>query len=401
VAQAGIRGVPFDHVRTTLFFRPGYFDVSEFKTERGGHAAEGSFTVVVDPDRSTYRSLEFDAVSDLDVSECARLYGPAGVAIAAPFQFAEPPTVHLAGRLDGPAALHGPHAQVQFTVAANRRVTLYGFPLDSAKLSANYSDGNLDLHGIEAGFADGVATGWVRIDGLSGSRSVSFDAKLGGANLTRIITILDGIQSAGKPPGADRPGERLLRRASGSRVDGQLAASGRLGEPFSYRGTGQLTVAGKELGEINLLGLLSEKLSKTPLLDFTSLLLDKAQASFRLEGNKVAFTQVKLQGPRTAIDAKGNYMIDTKTLDFNVRLFPLQQSKLALDDALGALLAPISNVLELKLTGPVVKPSWAFAFGPTNLLRTITRPLNAEPAVPNRTPSPLIAPALPPSEGSP
>jgi hypothetical protein len=400
-AQAGIRGVPFDRVRATLFFRPDYFEVSEFKAERAGHAGQGWFTVAMDPEHATYRTLEFDAVSDLDVAECARLYGPAGVALAAPFQFAEPPTVHLAGRFDGPAAPGGHRAQVQCTVAANRRVTLYGFPLDSVKLSANYRDSNLDLQDIEVGFAGGAATGWMRFDGPPETRTVAFEAKLGGADLTRVITIFDELQSAGKPPGADRPGERLLRRASIGRVDGRLAASGRLGEPFSYHGPGQLTIAGQDLGEIHLLGLLSEKLSRTPLLDFTSLRLDTAQTDFRLEGNKVVFSQVKLQGPRTAIDAKGDYLLDTKTLDFNVRVFPLQRSKVALDDALGALLTPLSSVLELKLTGPLGKPSWAFAFGPTNLLRTITRPLNGGPPVPNGTPPPLIAPALAPPKKSP
>jgi hypothetical protein len=399
--QVGIRGVPFDRVQATLFFRPNYFEISGFKAEHAGHAAQGSFTVAVDPERTTYRTLEFDAVSDLDVGECARLYGPAGVALVAPYQFADPPTVHLAGRFDGPAAPGGPHAQMQGTLATSRRATVYGFPLDSVKFSAYYHDSSLDLQDIAAGFADGAATGWVRIDGPPGTRAIAFGAKLGGANLARVINIVDGLQSANRPPGTERPGEGLLRRASTSRVDGLLAASGRLGEPFSFHGAGQLTVAGQELGEIHLLGSLSEKLSKTPLLDFTSLRLDTAQADFRLEGNKVAFSQVKLHGPRTAIDAKGDYLLDTKTLDFNVRVFPLQQSKVALDDALGALLMPLSSVLELKLSGPVGKPSWAFAFGPTNLLRTITHPLNSEPTVPNGIPSPLIAPALAPPEKSP
>jgi hypothetical protein len=384
-AQVGIRGVPFDRVQATLFFRPDYFEVSEFKAERDGHAAQGAFTVAVDPERSTYRTLEFAATSDLDVAACARLYGPAAVALTAPFQFSGPPSMRVAGRFDGPAAPEGQHMRVRCTVETNRGVTVHGFPLDSVKLSASYLDANLDLQDVEVGFAGGAATGWVRIDGPAESRTLAFDAKLGGANLARVINIVGGHQFS---PGANRPGEGLLRRASTGRVDGRLAASGRLGELFSFHGAGQLTVAGQELGEIHLLGLLSEKLSKTPLLDFTSLRLDTARADFRLEGNKVAFSEVKLQGPRTAIDARGDYQLDTRTLDFNVRVFPLQKSKVALDDALGALLSPLSNVLELKLTGPLGKPAWAFAFGPTNLLRTIARPVNAGPTAPGETPSP-------------
>ena len=155
-----------------------------------------------------------------------------------------------------------------------------------------------------------------------------------------------------------------------------------------------MTIAGQELGEIHLFGLLSELLSKT-LLNFTSLRLDSAQASFRIDGNKLVFPQVKLQGPRASIDAKGEYLLETKTLDFSARIYPLQESKFVVADALGALLTPLSNVLELKLTGALEKPSWAFAFGPTSLLRAITRPLNSGPIAPNGTPPPAPTPAAP------
>lgn len=395
--QPGIRGVPFDRVRTTLFFRPNYFEVSEFNVERAGHAGRGSFTVAVDSQNSTYRTLEFDAESDLEVAACARLYGPAGTALAAPFQFTEPPTVRLAGHFDGPAAPGGPHTRMHFTVAADSRFAIDGFPLDKLKFSANYHDGDLELQDIEAGVAGGAVTGRAQVEGPPEARTVAFDAKLGGADLARVITIFDELQSAGKPPGAERPKERLLRRASSGHLDGRLAASGRLGQPFSFHGDGQLTVTGQELGEIHLLGLLSEMLSKT-LLNFTSLRLDTAQANFRLEGNKVVFSQVKLQGPRASIDAKGDYLLETRMLDFNARIFPLQESKFILADALGALLTPLSNVLELKLTGPLEKPSWAFTFGPTNLLRTLTRPLNGGPPAPNGTSPSSTAPPLAPQK---
>ena len=187
----------------------------------------------------------------------------------------------------------------------------------------------------------------------------------------------------------------LLRQPPGSHLDARLNATGLLLQPFSFHGDGRVSVTGQQLGEIHLLGLLSELLSKT-LLNFTSLRLDSAQANFRLEGDKVSFSQVKLQGPRASIDAKGDYFLDSKTLNFNARIFPLQESKFILADALGALLTPLSNVLELKLTGPLAKPSWAFAFGPTNFLRAITRPNSGGTPVPKAP----VTPA-PPSPNSP
>ena len=395
-AAPGIRGVPFDRVRTTFFFRPGCFEAIHFNAERAGHAGRGSFAVAIDNENSTYRTIDFDAVSDLDANECARIYGPAGVALAAPIQFATPPLVRLNGHLDGPDTPGGSHAHISFVVAANNRLTIHGFPLDSVKFSADYTDGNLDSRDIEAGFAGGMATGNARVDGPPDARTVAFDARLAGADLARVIGIIDEFQSAGKPPDAERPRERPPRHAPGGHLDVRLNASGRLLQPFSFHGDGHMAVAGQELGEIHLLGLLSELLSKT-LLNFTSMRLDSAQADFRLEGNKVVFPQVKLQGPRALIDAKGEYLLDARTLDFNARIFPLQESKFILADALGALLTPLSNVLELKLTGPLAKPSWAFAFGPTNFLRAITRPTNGNPPVPNAPVPPSAPPAAPPN----
>jgi len=387
----GIRGEPFDHVRTILFFRPNYFNVFEFTAERAGHSAHGSFELTIDPQRATYRTLDFEGVSDLDPAECARLYGPAGTAFVAPYQFAEPPAVHLSGRLEGPAIPGGPHARINLVLASRGHLTAHNFPLDHLKFTADYNDGILNLRQIEAGLAGGSATGQARLDGPPETRRLAFDALLTGADLARFVNALDEFQLAGKPRSPDRPPGRFLRRATGGRLDASLTAEGRYRQPFSFQGDGYFIITGRELGEIHLLGLLSELLSKT-LFNFTSLRLDTAHANFKLEGNKLVFSQVKLTGPTAAIDARGEYLLDAKTLDFKAKVFPLQESGFVLTDVLGAVLTPLSNVLELKLTGPLEKPSWAFYYGPMYLLRALTRP-SAE-APPEATPGGM-APAAP------
>jgi hypothetical protein len=400
-SQPGVLGVPFDRIRTTLFFRPEFFEVSAFKAERAGREAHGSFTVAVDPENSTYRTLDFNAVSDLDIAECARLYGRAGVALATPFQFTVPPKLRLAGHLDGPAVPGGRHSKIHFTIEADNPLTGSGFPLDTMGFSADYHDNDLDLRNAVVGFAGGKATGWTRIEGPQESRKLAFAMTLANANLARTISIFNGSSSGGRT-GAHKPSaDSLLRRTSTGRIDGELSANGLLSNLFSFHGNGHVAVTGQELGEIHLLGMLSEMLNKNPLLNFTSLRLDTAQANFRIEGEKIAFPQVKLQGPRTAIDAKGDYLLSTKTLDFNARIYPLQRSKVAVADALGALLTPLSNVLELKLTGPLEKPSWSFTYGPTNILRAITRPLNNAAPPASGTPAPESAAPSAPRKESP
>jgi hypothetical protein len=201
---------------------------------------------------------------------------------------------------------------------------------------------------------------------------------------------------AGKPPSVERSKGRFLSRATGGRLDAVLAAEGRFWEPLSFHGDGHLLITGKELGEIHLLGSLSELLSKS-MFNFTSLRIETAQAGFKLDGRKVHFPQVKLLGPSASIVANGDYLLDARTLDFNASVYPLQESKLALPYGLGLLLTPISDFLSLRLTGPLEKPSWVFVLGPTNILRGISGFLTGRPAYA----PPGAAPLAPPTAGSP
>ena len=391
-----IRGVPFDRLGTTLFFRPNYYNVSALMAERAGHFARGSFIVTLDPQLSTYRTLDFAGDSELDIAECARLYGPAGTELFAPYQFAEPPSVHLTGHFDGPGMPGGPHKGVKFTVTSHGRFALNRFPLDKVRFDADYDDDDLDLRQIEAEFAGGTATGKARLKAPREGRTLTVDAKLSGADLARVINVLDEFQLAGKPPSVERSKGRFLSRATGGRLDAVLAAEGRFWEPLSFHGDGHLLITGKELGEIHLLGSLSELLSKS-MFNFTSLRIETAQAGFKLDGRKVHFPQVKLLGPSASIVANGDYLLDTRTLDFNASVYPLQESKLALPYGLGLLLTPISDFLSLRLTGPLEKPSWVFVLGPTNILRGISGFLTGRPAYA----PPGAAPLAPPTAGSP
>ena len=384
-----IRDVPFDRVRTTLFVRPFYYDVFGFTAEHAGHAAHGSFVLAMEPHEPKYRTLDFVADSDLDPADCARLYGPAGEAYLTPYQYALPPRMHVSGHLVGPEVPGGPQTKFNLALATSAPFAFHGMPLDHLAFEARYENGDLDLHQVEAGFAGGKLNGKARLDGPVAARRLAFDATLKGADLARAINALEEVRLPGAPAGTKRAGTRFLQRASGGRLDLSLNAAGRYREPYSFEGDGRAAISGQELGEINLFGLLSELLSKT-LLNFTSLRLDAAQAAFKIEGRKLAFSQVKLTGPTATIDAKGDYWLDAKTLDFSAIVFPLHKSSFVPAETLGVLLTPLSSLLELKLTGSLEKPSWSFLFGPVNILRTIVRPPGAPPPA-----SPAPAPAPP------
>ncbi|MCC6414426.1 MAG: hypothetical protein IT582_00740, partial [Opitutaceae bacterium] len=152
-------------------------------------------------------------------------------------------------------------------------------------------------------------------------------------------------------------------------------------------GSGNAELSGRGLGEIKLLGLLSE------LLRFTSLRFNHLSTNFTVERDKVVFPEVSLTGSNSAINARGSYSLAQGELDFNARVYPFQESEFFLKTVVGAVLTPLSNVLEVKLTGELAKPKWAFVIGPTNLLRSL-----GEAAATSTEPAP-VTPA--PAEANP
>ena len=361
VDRPGIRGVPFDRVHTILFFRPYHYHVVEFTAGQGGHSARGSFVLAVDSQHSTYRTLDFSGVSELDVAECARLYGPAGTALAAPYQFAEPPTVRAHGHLVGASDAGGPRRQMEIEVASRGPFAFHQFPLENLRFTATVDDDTIDFPKIEVGFAGGTAAGRARLTGRAEAGRLAFDATLRSANLGRAIDTIEEFQSARKPPAPERARSRWFENAAECELNATLKAEGRSRDFLNYHGEGSFQIHGHRLIEMPLLKLLFELLSKS-LLNFKSQRLDNAQGNFAVEGRRLVFPELKVTGPSAAIEAGGEYLLDAKTLDFTARISPFREHRFVLTDVLGVALSPLLSTLEVRLTGPLANPSWNLTF---------------------------------------
>ncbi len=153
-----VYSVPFDRVRVILHIVDNdYYDGHEVLLVRGARTARGHFTRLTDPVKDTCLRLEFDATSNLDLTESARVFGKDGEEFIAPFQFAQPPTVHATGVLDSPAAPGGEHKLVQLVVASSGLFKLYDFPLNDVSFDATLRDDDIDLPRIEAAFLEGTS----------------------------------------------------------------------------------------------------------------------------------------------------------------------------------------------------------------------------------------------------
>jgi len=398
IARPSISNVAFDRVRATMFIRPDFYDATEFVAERGGRSARGTFTRVVDlyREKDSLRYINFAVTSNLDLVETAKIFGTEGTETVEPFTFAAPPTLHLSGRVDGPASGRGSHRLVQIDLKSTGAFSLYNFPLTDLTFRGAIRDADIDLPEIQVSFAEGQASGSAYISGSAPNRQLRFDCKLNGALLGEAISTLEHY--AAKERGEASPVQsKFQQQIAQGRLNLQLAAVGMYSDPLSFYGHGSMELSGAQLAQINLLGALSLLLSKTPLFKFTALQLNEAHSSFILEREKLVLPDLRITGSSATIETKGTYQLDKKFMEFGAKVYPFGQGKTFLANAVGFVLVPISNALELKLSGPLDQPNWRLAYGPTNFIYNITgtKPseLPLEPSQPG-TPNRFLVPHL-------
>jgi hypothetical protein len=385
-----VNSAAFDAVRLRLFYRPNYTHIYDLFATRGSGEARGWFQRTGDSATTTWRAIDFELHSTIDLREGAKLFGPAGSNVVASYEFEQPPRLDARGHLDGPAATGGAvREKVHFEVNSPGAFAFNGFPLHGLAFTADLVDDDLTLDSIRTEFAGGAVTGKARLSGQGAERQLGVDATLRQANLATAITALENFSAQRK--GLPAPARSaFLERKTDIQIDVALSAEGRLNDLFSFHGTGNAQLAGSELGQVPILGLLSE------LLRFTSLRFTTAQTNFKIEGPRLNFPEVRLTGRNSAIAAHGTYALDTKTLDFNAKVFPFEESQGVFRGVFGLFLAPLSEFLEVKLTGKIDHPLWSFLYGPSNLLRSMAQPEEANAKAP-----PPPAPTPPASSASP
>ncbi len=362
---AEIRTARFDYARARLVIRPHYIEALELYGIQGPGRLRGTFARALDPATQEWRRFDFNFTSTaIDLVLAEKIFGTAATDITSPFTFAAPPDLRLKGRLDSASSPGGAHQSIDLAGETGREFRFHGFPVDRLAFVGTLRDDALTLDRLDLAFAGGTASGRAKVWGVGKDRRVGFDYALKDANLGRAVAVLENF--AADQRGAPRPPpNRFLADASAINLALAVSAEGAYDDPYSYRGDGSAALTGRSLGEVKLLGLLSE------LFSFTSLRFTAARANFKLNGPAVVFTELGVTGANSAITGTGTYALDRRTLDFNAKIFPFQESNALLKSLVGAILTPFSNVFEVKLTGSLEKPEWRFAMGPSSFLRNL------------------------------
>ncbi|HRE81805.1 MAG TPA: AsmA-like C-terminal region-containing protein [Opitutaceae bacterium] len=364
-----IRGTAFDRARTRLFVRPHFYDALHYHVVQGERYSRGTFARQIDIESKQWSAMEFDAFSNLDLAEGARVLGIQGLGIVEPFTFDVPPQLRLTGRLEGPGSSQGQHRTINLAAYSVGPASYYEFPLHDLSVIGTIKDDDIVLDPLTTGFAQGIAEGRVHLTGEGKSRRLGFDFRLTRAVLGEAIRTLEEYGAKSKKVAMPAQ-SRFQERIAAGRLDLAVSADGMFEDLYSYRGQGNAELTGADLAEVHLFGLFSQSLRKT-LFNFSTLKLDTVQANFSVEGPQLSFSEVRITGPRAAVEAKGDYDLRRKTLDMKAKLFPFKESSSTLSNAVGFVLTPFSQALEFKLTGPIDKPDWVFVYGPSNFFRTL------------------------------
>jgi hypothetical protein len=354
-------------MRTMMFIRPSFFHGLELFATIGPGAARGSFSRQVDPGSYSLVGMDLDFETSLPIDVPGKIFGAAVSDQLAALKFTTPPTVKLRAHFDGPASPDGSHEAVQLSAQAPGEFSLYGFPLSNLLLKGKLHDDEVSLDDVTVNFAGGLVNGKARVWGRGAERRLGFDLALKNGSLGQAVRVVEEFSAARKKVPPPPPG-KFVQDKAGVAVDLAASAEGLFADPFSYKGEGHATLEGPALGEVHLLGLLSE------LFSFTSVRFTAARANFKVDGPKLIFDNITATGANSAIDAHGSYDLKDRQLDFKARLNPFQESKFLPSVLIGAVLTPFSSVLEVKLTGTIDKPSWAFVNGPTNFFRNLAKP---------------------------
>jgi hypothetical protein len=386
---AEFRGAHFDYARARLFIRPFFLDALELYGTEGPGSLRGTFTRVLEP--QTYEWHRFDFAintSAIDLSLSEKIFGAAATEILAPFKFSSHPVLRLSGRIDSAASPAGAHQAIAIAAETETEFRFHGFPVDRLAFTGTLQDDTLTLNHLDLDVAGGTVSGRAKVFGPAAARRVGFDFALKDANLGRVVGVLENFAAAqrGAPP---PPPNRFLAEKSTVRLALTLSAEGAYDDPYGYHGDGSATLDGPSLGEVKLLGLLSE------LFRFTSLRFNTARTNFKVDGPRLNFTDVAVTGANSAITGRGTYALDRRVLDFNAKIYPFQESSLFLKSLVGAVLTPFSNVFEVKLTGTLEHPDWSFVIGPTNFFRNLTAEPAAAPLAPATKPAVPAPPSTP------
>ncbi len=365
-----IRGHAFNAIDARFFIRPNYYDLYDARLRRVEGDLSGEAQLHFRPgDRNPARqSWRFESTADL--VELAGIFGPGGTALFEPYRYEIPPEVTGRGRITQEGGVYD--TDIDLRIRTPHPFRYYDFPLEALETSVKIDDRHIELPDIDARYAGGRVEGKAVVD----EGTLSVDAALRDADYDLAVdTFSDFLRRQSPTPEEEKPSanaDGLGARKVGGRLDIKLTAKGPLTEHQAYEGSGEAQIHNGDLAKINLFGPLGDVLGGLGI-KLGTLSLSDATGQFDVQKERLVFPRIRITGRTGALETEGVYLLEGGAVNFRARLFPLRESSGLFTQVFGLLLEPVSNLLEMRLTGTLKEPHWSFTRDPISILRELTK----------------------------
>jgi hypothetical protein len=372
-----MRDRPFNAAQARFFVRPDWYDLYDARLRRVEGTIDGEVQLRFRPGERDPALQTWTFDSTADIVSLAGIFGPGGDALFEPYRYDVPPRVSGRGTITQKRGVYD--TSIDLRIQTSDTFRYYDFPLEALDTSVIIRDSRVELPDVRARYAGGEVTGKAVVD----AGTLRFDAKLVSADydlaVQRFSEFLDlqDPETAAREAAKPATGEGLGDRKIGGKLSLTLAAEGPLADIEGYVGTGQVDLVGGDLAQVKLFGPLSTALTGLGI-KLGTLQLSEAASRVEVRREKLVFPNLRITGKTGALETDGTYLLPDGSLDFKARLFPLRESSGFFTQVFGLLLEPVSNLLEMRLTGTLDEPRWNFTRDPFSILRELNRKKEAE-----------------------
>ena len=380
-----IKDLPFNAINTRFFIRPNFYDLYETSLRREEGTLTGEVQLLFRPNDRNPARQSWRLESTVDIVSLASIFGPGGVKLFEPYRYDLPPSVSGQGTITQEGGVYD--SDIGLSIRTDNAFRYYDFPLEALQTDVRIHNSHVELPEIRATYAGGTVTGNAVVEG----GQLTVEAALADADYDLAVDTFGAFleRQSPTPPNPQEEPSGLGRRKVGGRLDIQVAAKGPLTDYQAYEGTGTTHIREGDLAKINLFGPLGDVLNSLGI-KLGTLSLNEAVATFDIHHEKLVFPKVRITGRTGALETDGTYLLGEGSLNFKARLFPLRESSGLFTQVFGLMLEPLSNLLEMRLTGTLEQPQWSFTRDPISILRDLVKKKEA-----------AEQPEAPPSESTP
>lgn len=254
-----------------------------------------------------------------------------------------------------------------FSADSKGPLTYNTVPLDHLTVSGYADDSITQLRQLNFGYASGRGTAELDIiDQGQDSDLINVRASLNGADESRAIAnlpILDDIEDDLTSAATEANASTALSEPDGV-LNVTLHTLGPINDPFASEGFGNFTIRDREIGTIRMLGPLSR------IVGFTAFELDTLSSDFVLRERTAFFPSLRVDGPRTQINASGSMTLEQQEIDMRVtvRLFGNTTKESNPIHRITSVINPLAMLLRFNVSGTLDEQKIRSTYDPRNLL---------------------------------